>query len=158
MVVLLPAPLGPRKATTSPVSNCKGDVSHGRENAVKLGEADRLDHWTSFFGIRHVSHPKKYELRNTIRECDSQTLQPLRSKFHLRIRFVIGSVEQPSKAIRRIRDYPQVGPRYRGNVLRQRGWTRNRQVCGTNLGWKDAGCKTGAGRKVTVKSSNSRHF
>ena len=44
MVVDLPAPLGPRKPSTSPGSTREGEVVDGQQAVVVLGEVLRLDH------------------------------------------------------------------------------------------------------------------
>jgi hypothetical protein len=51
MVVDLPAPLGPRKPTTSPRAYLEADDVHGREAAEALGQALALDQ------CRHMQAP-----------------------------------------------------------------------------------------------------
>ena len=44
MVVLLPAPLGPRKPTTCPLGDVEGDVLHGGVIAVVFRQVADMDH------------------------------------------------------------------------------------------------------------------
>ena len=44
MVVVLPAPFGPRKPKTSPFSTEKFEIAHGGEVAVFLAELVKRDH------------------------------------------------------------------------------------------------------------------
>ena len=44
MVVVLPAPFGPRKPSTSPGLTVEADVVHGGERVVAFGQVFGLDH------------------------------------------------------------------------------------------------------------------
>ena len=56
-VVVLPAPFGPTRPSTSPARDVEREAAHGREVAVDFGEPLDVDHGSSIECTGQISHP-----------------------------------------------------------------------------------------------------